>query len=77
MLNGQRTTRAPDERYGLVDVLDLALQGAETCTLYLRVAEQGGDNELAQFFRAAQQEESRLAERAQELLNQRVDQANR
>ncbi len=76
MLTGQWTTRAPDERYDLVDVLDHALQGVETCTLYRRVAEQRGDHELAQFFREAQQEESWLAERAQELLNQCVDLAS-
>ena len=51
-----------------------ALNGAQTYDTYISDAEQSGDNDLAQFFRAVQQEDQRRAERAKQLLEQRAGQ---
>ncbi len=70
-----QTTGARDTTYNLVSILYHALQGAETYQQYVRDAGQGsGDQELAQFFRGVQQEEQRRAERAKQLLAQRLGQ---
>ncbi len=70
-----QTTGARDTTYNLVSILYHALQGAETYQQYVQDAQQGGgDQELAQFFRDVQQEEQRRAERAKQLLAQRLGQ---
>jgi hypothetical protein len=61
-----------DKDYNLVSVLYHALQGAETHSQYIQDAKQQGDQELASFFSEVQQEELRLAERAKQLLGQRL-----
>jgi hypothetical protein len=55
-----------------VSVLYHALQGAETCTTYLRDAERAGDQELVQFFREVQEAYRQLADRGKGLLRQRL-----
>ncbi len=68
-------TGTRDELYDLISVLYHTLQDAETCLQYIEDAEQTGDNELAQFFRGIQQQDRQRADRAKELLRQRISQS--
>jgi hypothetical protein len=68
MTNGKPTTGTRDEIFDLVSVLYHTLQSAETCAQYIKDAEQGGDTDLAQFFRTVQDEDKRRANRAMQLL---------
>lgn len=65
-------TGTRDVTYNLVSVLYHALQGAETYQMYIRDAEEAGDNELAQFFREVKQQEQQRADRTKFLLQQRL-----
>ena len=65
---GERTTGTRDEHYNLVAVLYHALEGADTIESYILDAEATGDEQLASFFREAQDTYRRLAERAKKLL---------
>ncbi|HZQ61197.1 MAG TPA: hypothetical protein VFC24_07605 [Casimicrobiaceae bacterium] len=65
---GQGQTGTPDVTYNLISILYHALQGAETYEQYIQDAQQGGDQELAQFFRDVQQEDERRATRGRQLL---------
>ncbi|MFT3924734.1 MAG: hypothetical protein QM778_19525 [Myxococcales bacterium] len=49
-LRHRAETGERDETYDLVSVLYHALQGAETCGIYLRDAEDADDEDLAEFF---------------------------
>ncbi|MDC0682497.1 MULTISPECIES: hypothetical protein [Sorangium] len=62
----------PDKDYNLVSVLYHVLKGAETHSQYIQDAKKQGDQELASFFSEVRQEELRLAERAKQLLGQRL-----
>jgi hypothetical protein len=53
-------------------VLYHTLQGSETYERYIHDAQQAGDQELVQFLREVQAENRRRAERAKELLRQRL-----
>ena len=64
----KRITGTRDEHYDLIAVLYHALQGAETEEAYALDAEAAGDEQLASFFREAQDTHRHLAERAKELL---------
>jgi hypothetical protein len=66
------STREPDENYALVSVLYHALQGAETYSQYIRDAEAAGDDELVEFFGDVKEEEEERAERAKQLLAERL-----
>ncbi len=68
----ERTTGTRDEHYDVVSILYHVLQGAETCTTYLRHAERAGDQELVQFFREVQEAYRLLADRGKGLLRQRL-----
>jgi rubrerythrin len=70
--NSTGSTGTRDEHYNLVSVLYHALQGAETYDQYINDAEQKGDNDLAQFFRDTKEEDTRRADRAKQLLTQRL-----
>jgi rubrerythrin len=61
-----------DVTYNLVSILYHALQGAETYDQYIRDAEQRNDKDLAQFFRDTKEENQRRADRAKQLLAQRL-----
>lgn len=63
-----------DVTYNLVSMIYHALQGAETYHTYSQDAQQEGDEELAGFFREAQQQSQQLAEKAKGLLAQRLSQ---
>src|SRR5215212_2068428 len=64
----KRITGTRDEHYDLITVLYHALQGAETDEEYALDAEAAGDEQLASFFREAQDTHRHLAERAKSLL---------
>jgi hypothetical protein len=70
--NSTGSTGTRDEHYNLVSVLYHALQGAETYDQYINDADQKGDTDLAQFFRDAKEEDARRADRAKQLLTQRL-----
>lgn len=72
MATDERTTGTKDEHYDVVSVLYHVLQGAETCTTYLRDAERAGDQELVQFFHEIQGTYRHLADRSKALLRQRL-----
>ena len=65
---GEQTTGTHDEHYDLVAVLYHALHSAENCDIYAADAEAAGEDELAAFFREAQDTQMQLAERAKGLL---------
>ena len=66
------STGTTDVTYNLVSILYYALQGAETYDQYIRDAEQRNDKDLAQFFRDTKEENQRRADRAKQLLAQRL-----
>jgi rubrerythrin len=65
-------TGMTDVTYNLVSILYHALQGAETYDQYISDAEQRNDKDLAQFFRDTKEENQRRADRAKQLLAQRL-----
>jgi hypothetical protein len=69
----QRTvTNTLDPHYDLVSILYHALEGAQTCAQYVADANRIGDQELAQFFTQAQQNQVACAEKAKQLLSRRL-----
>ena len=66
------STGTTDVTYNLVSILYYALQGAETYDQYISDAEQRNDKDLAQFFRDTKEENQRRADRAKQLLAQRL-----
>lgn len=66
-LSGER-----DEHYNLISVLYHGLQGADQGAIYAADADQAGDEELAEFFRAVGQQHGDLARQAKQLLFQRL-----
>jgi hypothetical protein len=66
------TTGTKDATYNLVSVLYHALQGAETYAQY--AGDAGSDQDLTNFFREVQQQEQQRADRAKQLLAQRLQQ---
>jgi len=67
-------TGVQNTHYNLVSILYHALQGGQTYEQYIRDAQLSGDQELVQFFQQAQQEDKLRAQRAMQLLSQRIDQ---
>jgi rubrerythrin len=65
-------TGTTDVIYNLVSILYYALQGAETYDQYISDAERKNDKDLAQFFRDTKEENQRRADRAKQLLAQRL-----
>ncbi|MDQ3755894.1 MAG: hypothetical protein M3371_14320 [Acidobacteriota bacterium] len=65
-------TGTPDNTYNLVSVIYHALQGAETYGQYINNAEESGDQELAQFLRDVRDQNTMRADRAKQLLAQRL-----
>jgi hypothetical protein len=70
--SSEQGTGTSDATYNLVSVLYHALQGADTYRRYIHDAEQTGDQELGQFFQAAQAWQRHLATQAQDVLRQRL-----
>ena len=72
MTNETGNTGTGDITYNLVSILYHALQGAETYDQYINDATEGGDQDLAQFFRDVKEQNMQRAERAKQLLGQRL-----
>ncbi len=68
---GESATGISNARYNLVSVLYHALEGGATYEKYIQDAENEGDQELADFFRQVQQEDSNRAQQAKSLLDSR------
>lgn len=69
-LSGER-----DEQYNLISVLYHGLQGADQGAIYAEDADDTGDEELAEFFRAVGAQHADIAKQAKQLLLQRLGQA--
>ena len=63
-------TGASNPEYNLISVLYHALQGADLYQKY--ASDAGSDQDLATFFREVQQQEQQRAQRAKQLLAQRL-----
>lgn len=63
-------TPVPNENYNVVSVLYHLLQSSETIEKYCQDA--NNDDELASFFREVQENSNALAEKAQEILKNRL-----
>lgn len=61
-----------NEHYDIVSALYHALQGADTCSQYIADAEKDGDKEVVDFFHMVQDQNRKLAMKAQELLVKRL-----
>lgn len=72
--DSQGNTGTEDLTYNLVSILYHALQGAETYDMYIKDAEGGGNQDLAQFFRDVKEENARRAARAKQLLTRQLGQ---
>jgi phage shock protein A len=72
MTQAQANTGTRNEQYNLVSVLYHCLEGSATYEQYIRDAQQAGDNDLANFFQEVKDTNSQLAERAKQLLGQRL-----
>lgn len=74
-MDSQGNTGTRDVTYNLVSVVYHALQGAETTAMFIKDAEQEGNNEVAQFFREIKEEYQSRAERGKELLKNHLGQS--
>jgi arginine utilization protein RocB len=74
MAENTGNTGTPNVTYNLVSVLYHALQAAETEDMYIRDAEQSGDQDLVQFFRDAKDRNRQVADRAKQLLGRQLAQ---
>jgi hypothetical protein len=61
MAMSETTTGTRDEHYNVISLLYHALQGADTCAIYLQDVEHAGNQDLAQFFREVQGTYQQLA----------------
>jgi methionyl-tRNA formyltransferase len=71
MQGSRNTTINPhtmDKDYDLVSVLYHALQAADTCGQYEQDAKTEGSPEVAEFMREVQEQNTRIAQKAKELL---------
>jgi hypothetical protein len=68
----EEITSMCNERYDLISVLYHILEGAWKYETFRMEAEKAGDHALAQFFHEAQQEECKRAEKAKNLLRERL-----
>jgi hypothetical protein len=69
----EQKTGTPNPVYDIVSVMYHALQGAETYDRYIADAEQRGDDELVAFFRDVQARNREVAQKAKELVRNRLD----
>ena len=70
MATEQQMTSVSNQYYNLVSVLYHALQSSQTSAEYIKDAEKSGNQQLAQFLRQVQQEDSNRAQQAKQLLMQ-------
>jgi hypothetical protein len=65
-------TGMKDKNYDLISVLYHCLQGAETSLTYIKDAEEANDKELVQYFKETQEQYRKIAEKAKNILAQRL-----
>lgn len=68
----EELTGTPDEHFNLISVLYHCLESAETYELYIEDAEDAEDDELIAFFQELQEANRLQAQRAKQLLKQRL-----
>lgn len=61
-----------DKEYDLISIIYHAAQGDEICGQYMEDAQNEGDNDAAQFFREAQEQNRQLVQKGKDLLKQRL-----
>ncbi len=71
MADAMHLTGVNDPDYNLISILYHALQGAELYERYKQDARENGDQELVDFFQAAQEGEREWADKARGLLKKR------
>lgn len=71
-MTSQTMTGTRDEHYNAVSVLYHVLQEGETMERYIKDAREARDEELAAFFEQMQREDQERAQRAKELLKNRL-----
>lgn len=71
-LDVEKKTGKSDVTYNLVSALYHALHGAENFAVYARDAEEAGEREVAEYFQQLIDDERKRADRAQELLKNRL-----
>jgi rubrerythrin len=71
-VNAEKQTGTTDVTYNLVSILYHALQGGENYAVYARDAEAAGERDLAAFFEELVQQERARADRAKQLLKDRL-----
>lgn len=76
MATTTQSTGTRDVTYNLISVGYHALQGAETYQTYIDDAQSSGDREAAALFKEAMEQNRQIADRAKELLGQRVSGSN-
>jgi hypothetical protein len=69
---GGRVTGTKDKDYNLIWFVEQCLDNVLRLETYARDAEEGGDGELADFFRRAQGESRKGADQGKALLRQRL-----
>ncbi|WP_113691747.1 hypothetical protein [Amycolatopsis albispora] len=67
-----QVTGTKDKHYNIIWFTEACLSNALRMETYAKDAERDGDNELADFFRRAQEESRKGAERGKELLAARL-----
>jgi rubrerythrin len=71
-MSDEQASGTHDTTFDLVSALYHAAQGATASQTYAQDAEAASDQDLAAFFHEVQQQNQRLADRAKELLAQRL-----
>lgn len=71
-MSSNQQSGTQDVTYNIVSVMYHALQGAETCDVYIRDAEKDGDQELVKFFQEVKQQYERTAEQGKKLLGKHL-----
>jgi hypothetical protein len=69
---GGRITGTKDKDYNVIWFVEQCLSNALRLETYIKDAERDGDSELADFFRRAQSESRKGAEKGKEMLRQRI-----
>lgn len=72
MANDERSTGTPNHVYDAVHALTKILEAGAVYDQYIDDAQQAGDQELADYFRGAQEEDRRRGEELKRLLNTRL-----
>ncbi|MHA6803596.1 hypothetical protein [Salinifilum ghardaiensis] len=67
---------AKDKNYNLLTVLQLSLQNVWMLESYIEDAQREGDTELAEWFKAIQENNRRAGEQGKRMLHQRLGQEN-